>query len=245
MAREEKATPSSDQRPPEKADTDDKTTTVILSEEEQRRSLIIQSVGIAVPVLAGLGSVVYLLVFFSTQSWAILVAALLVVIGGALFLIGRNVARRGRLNLAAYIMIGTTLVLLPSFTVALAGMAVILGVGTAGFAIVQVRLMLPRKHVLWAGAISVFVGLGLAFGLDRIAPQILPWPRFDATELPLLQAFVSALIGGGALAVVWQVILAFRIGSIRTRLIIAFALLLVPMIAITPSIQCSKNITKI
>jgi len=194
---------------------------------EGGRSATIQRVTLFAAVLTGLMFIVYMLIFFQTRAWQALGPAAIVLISCWLCFLIRSWARRGDLDRAAYWMLGMAVLLLPANELFLDGVTWILALGALAFVILS-SLQLPRRQVIWAAAGGV-LGVGLTFAFH----QLVSWPRIDVSQLSVLQVIVPGVIGLAVFLTAWQAIRAFRIGTIRTRLIVAFgAMVLLPAVAI-------------
>jgi GAF domain-containing protein/HAMP domain-containing protein len=197
--------------------------------KKDRRLLTIQRTGLVLSVLTALTGVGYILIFFQTRAWQVLGPAGLLAVASGLFLVAHNLARKGHPDLAAYLMMGMML-MLPSFALFLTGATQVLAFGTLVLSIALASLVLMRRQMVWAVFASL-AGAGLAFLIDWRAP----WPRFDIAQLSLFMAFVFGTISVAVLAIVWQLVRAYRyIDTIRTRLSVAFVLVaLVPVVTIS------------
>jgi HAMP domain-containing protein len=227
---EEEQTTVSAQGPSQNTEQDSETTVSDKqsSADEQRRALAAERIGLAVAGLGTFASLAFLAVFFLLGVWQPLAGAITTLAGAALFFVGRNMVRRGQVDLGARVMIVTNAFLLPSFTFFWNDVGLSQGGATFVFTVVLASAMLPRKQARWWGLIVATFGAALALVIE----WLVPWPRFDMAEVPWLNALVPILIGSGVVVGLYQIIRAFRIGNIRTRLIIAFMALLLPVVGI-------------
>ena len=200
---------------------------------EYPRMLAIQRVGLAVSVIAGLAFIANLMIFFQTWTWHLLGITGLIALGGGIFFVARNVARKGRLNQASYLMIGALVVLLPSFAFFSTGLTSFLAVGTLVLAVTLAALVLPRHRLVWAVAAGL-VGAGLTMAIDQMAP----WPRFEMAQFALSRVATYGGVIIPILIILWQLVSAFRqTNTIRVRLLIAFVLVvLLPVAAISAGV---------
>jgi GAF domain-containing protein/HAMP domain-containing protein len=156
--------------------------------------------------------------FFQTQAWQMLGTSSLVALGGLTLFIAQRMARRLGPGRAAAAMIAAVVLLIPSFVFLWSGATLDLAAGTLALSITLAFMVVPRRHLAWAGVVSL-AGAALAFAIDYWAPL----PRFDVSDAVVLRFATLASISVVVLVILWQVASVYqRSGSIRTRLIIAF-----------------------
>lgn len=166
---------------------------------------------------AAIVAVANLAFFFQTGAWQLLVVAMSGVVGVAAMVPARRLIRRGELDAAGYwLLIGMTFIFATSELVQ-AGVTLYLAAGGVLMIFIVGSIVLPRKWGAWfliAAPFGVFVWL---------VNQFEPLPRYDITTSISLRTFVPGIVALLVLMALWRAARAFHIGTIRTRLIVAFA----------------------
>jgi len=197
----------------------------------RRRAENVQRVALFVAAIAGFAVVLYFVTFLRFRAWQALATAGLALVSVLLSLAARRLAYRRRVDQAAYLMLGLTVLVLPAVVVFTSGLAVPVALGALLFSILLGVLVLPRRRIVWA-AMAGIAGAGLAYAVDRAAT----WLRFDIARSGLLSVLAVGVIVVAVLIAVWQLVRAARVGTIRTRLLISFVLMvLLSAIAISGS----------
>ncbi len=197
--------------------------------DDQRRLLTLERIGVAVAGLGGFVGGVLVILSFLMNAWQPMAVGVMTLVGAGLFYLARNMARRGQLELGARVVILTGAVLLSAFTLFWDDFGVPQAGGTLAFVITMSIALLPREQIRRWGILVALVGAAMSLVFEWWEP----WPRFDVAQVPWLPALITTAIGTAVLVAIYQVFRAFRIGNIRTRLIIAFMALLLPVVGIS------------
>jgi len=153
------------------------------------------------------------LLYFQTGAWQILVSVTGLVLGVACLVPARRLVRRGKLDAAGYWTLLALMVVFGIGELIWADATLPQTVSVMLLIILVSSVLRPRRWTVWL----VTAGLYMIYVL--LVNQFEPLPRYPIlAEAPVTQ-FMPALL---ALAILWQIIRAFRIGTIRTRLLIAF-----------------------
>lgn len=163
--------------------------------------------------------VFYLLLYVQTGAWQLAAMAGTLLLSLACAAIAYVLSQQGHLDAAGYwIFIGLVIGYGASELV-FSGATAYIAVGGVLLILFAGSITLPHRWPVWlatAGAFGVYIWLVNLFE---------PLSRYDVTQSPLLHVIIPALTGLLALMLLWQIIRAFRIGNIRTRLLITFSLL--------------------
>ncbi len=173
-------------------------------------------------------SAVHLIVLSQFASWTAIAFTIAAGLGGgAVFLVARRVAVRGRLPLAGWLMVGVVCAFFPSFALVFSGTALAYGVGVLGLGIALAVLVVPKKSIQWA-----VVAVSLSAGIPFVLGQIVPWQRIDVTEHRLLLGANYGMIGVVVLVALWGLVRAYRnLQTIRLRLLLTTVLLVLAVAA--------------
>ncbi len=199
------------------------------STEQETRALLIQRVILSGIIISIAAILVYLFIYLQLGRWQILVDAGGLVIGILCLSLAQRSVQRGRLDTAGYWVVATLLVTFGTSELVWADETPYNIVGGVLLILLIGRLVLQRHWGAWLVAIAGF--LGIVWLINRYEPL----PRYSAiAESRTVYFFDLGLTAILTLVAIWLVIRAFRVGTIRTRLLIAFTLMtLLPVIAIT------------
>jgi cell division protein FtsL len=204
---------ASAQRPPREAEQSGQTV------DEQHRATLIGRVITIGLVVAAITVGRDVLLYSQTGAWQALAAGGGVLLAVACLLPALISLRRGRLTAAAsWILVGLAIsygsgeLVTEGLTgyIATGGILMILLVGI---------VLLPRKWGVWvsiAGLFGMYVWL-----VNRFEPL----PRYDISQTGMVRTYITGTMALLALAILWQIIRAIHIGTIRTRLLVAFVAL--------------------
>lgn len=176
----------------------------------------------AIGVLATVAIIVlYTLLYALMGVWQLLGVAGLAMLGLLCVVLAGGLTRRGRLDAAGYVLLftvglayggGEWLLIGGTFYLLVGGILLIFLVGS---------LVLPRHGLSWllaTGLFTIFIWAANVWG-----PRL--WPRYDVSQFWLFNLMTPGTTVVVALAMLWRLIRAFRIGTIRLRLLIAFVLM--------------------
>jgi GAF domain-containing protein/HAMP domain-containing protein len=164
---------------------------------------------------------------FQVGAWQLWMAAGLLFVGSGVSLAARRLAHRGGAGLAAALIFITLIALFPAAELLWSGLKLVHVAGALVLVPVVARLIMRERWLRWAAA-----NAGLGAGLTLLAGQLSLAPRLDATQLSLVMSFVPGILIGSVVFIGWQIVRAFRIGSLRTRtLIVMVAAAVIPVAA--------------
>ena len=196
--------------------------------DEERRAAFMERVALILIITAIVAILFYVLLYVQIGAWQVLSE------GGGLALtlvsliVAYGLVRRGKLDAAGYWILFALLVGYGAAELFLASATLYLTIGGILLIIIVGSIFLPRKWGAWLVTTGLFVTYAF------LVNQFEPLPRYDITQSPVLRIFIPGITASLALVILWQVARAFRIGTIRTRLLIAFVLMvLLPAVAIS------------
>ncbi len=183
---------------------------------ERRRATLLYQATLTLVIGAVVAASTYTLFYLLIGAWQILAEVGFVAVALVFAAIAYVLIRRGRFDAASYCLFCGVLV-------AYGGGELLLGNATLYFTgggilllIVVGSLILPRKWGVWLLLVGLF---GVYAGLIN---WFRPLPRYDITQSALLHTVTLGVTFLVVLAILWQVVRAFRIGTIRTRLLLSF-----------------------
>jgi GAF domain-containing protein/HAMP domain-containing protein len=175
-------------------------------------------------ILGTLSASLYSLLYYQTREWQLLASAMLVVLAALFLFVARQLAPRRSLEFAGYWFLLAIFLAFGASSLIMSGMAWYNAISGALLIVVIATTISPKRPRVWLASAIVLVACVLL--VDRFAPL----DRYDTAESAILR--LHALLATGALVILaaWQVMRLFRLGTIRTRLLIAFlAMALVPI----------------
>jgi GAF domain-containing protein/HAMP domain-containing protein len=189
------------------------------------RGTLIERITLIGSLLGVLSIGLYIYLYFQTDAWQILAGAGFVALAIVCLVPARRLARREKYEPAGYWMLlavvlafgGGTLVWAGAIPFnALGGLLLIFLVGTT---------IRPRRWSLWLLVAVLFVAFLVLVELFQ------PLPRYDIAESAILRIHVPLVTAALVLLTLWQFVRAFRVGNLRTRMLIAFvAMVLLPLV---------------
>jgi GAF domain-containing protein/HAMP domain-containing protein len=198
---------------------------------KERRAVAIERMILIAAVLAIVFIGFYVLLYFQTGVWQILVNVAGLGLGIACLVPAHWLARREKLDPAGYwILLALVIVYGPGELV----WADATLPATVSFILLFVlvgSVLRPRRWRIWLGTLVLYVIYIFVIN------QFEPLPRYPFLTLTPVTQFINIPF---ALAVLWQVVRAFRDGTIRIRLLIAFmAVVLLPalIISVTTAVE--------
>ncbi|RLD11343.1 MAG: hypothetical protein DRI56_01235 [Chloroflexota bacterium] len=216
------------QHPPQKTELNYKATAKVTM--EQYRLNYTHLMWVLVPG-AFIFAVAYLVIYIQTRAWQLLGQTGLLIVAVTCAAIGYyNLIRREKFDTAGYWPLIGLVIGYGGAEIFFSGMTVYHAIGGILLILLLSSLLLQKKWKSWLIAIASF---GAYIWLVNLFE---PLPRYNATQIPLLNFVIPGLTGVLVLLSLWQVISLLRFGTIRTRLLIAFAtvtLLITASISIT------------
>jgi len=193
--------------------------------DEERRAALIRRVILVGTILSAIVIGLYVPLYLQTGTWQILADAAGLVIGLACLGLASWSVRRGKLDAAGYWLLSTLVITYGSSELVWAGETPYNAIGGTILILLVGSLVLRRKWRAWLIAAGLYLILVLSIN------QFRPLPRYSAVaESPAVYYFDMGLTILLILAAFWMIGRAFRIGTIRTRLLIAFVVItLVPL----------------
>ncbi len=190
---------------------------VTVPTEEQRRSRLtgrLARIGIGV-ALVTIGS--YIPLYLQLRAWQFLGAIGIITLAIFCLIPVPRLGRRGKFEVAGYWMLLATFVGHGCGELLWAGATLYIALGGILLFFLIGIFIRPRRWGLWVAAGAAY----LAFVL--LVNRFQPLPRYDIAQSPALNSFLPFITALLVLLTLWQVARAFQIGTIRTRLLIAFS----------------------
>jgi GAF domain-containing protein/HAMP domain-containing protein len=180
----------------------------------------------AIAALVTIG--LHTMLFSQTGAWQVLLAASGAALGLVFLIVAYVLVRRRKPDAAGFLVFLALLVAYGCAELFLAGATWYLAIGGILLIILAGTIALPRRWSVWLVA-------AILYGLYVFLVNLLePFPRYDHTQSAVLRLYVPTITILLALGFVWLVIRAFRTGTIRTRLLIAFVtVVLLPAVIIS------------
>ncbi len=206
-------------------------------EEQQRSRLAMRLITVGTPMgLAILA--LYLVVYLAAGVWQVGANAVALAVTVACMAPAWLLARRQKLEWSAVVVFVAVMIAF--------GVGDLTWKGSTVYALISVTLLIllvgtafiPRRWGLWLAAAVVYWAWTLFVALVE------PISRYDVNQSPVLRIAVPAASAAMVLVTGAQVVRAFRIGTIRTRLLIAFgaiALLVAAAISVTSAVVTLQN----
>jgi GAF domain-containing protein/HAMP domain-containing protein len=194
--------------------------------DEERRAALIRRVILIGTILSVIAIGLYVPLYLQTGTWQILADAAGLVIGLACLGLASRSVRRSKLDAAGYWLLSTLVITYGSSELVWAGETPYNAIGGTILILLVGSMVLRRRWRAW------LIAAGLYLILVLLINQFRPLPRYSAVaESPAVYYFDMGLTILLILAAFWMIGRAFRIGTIRTRLLIAFVVItLVPLI---------------
>jgi len=195
-------------------------------DKERRAVLIKRAILLGIAVIISL--IVLYIPYFQRRMWQIQVDIGGLVLGLVCLALARWSVHRGKLDAAGYWMLLTVVIPFSSGELVWANETLYNTIGGVLLIFLVGGIVLPRKWGAW------LVTAGLYATYVFLVNQFEPLPRYniiaETGELFFFDVGLTVLL---ALAALWQIVRAFRIGTIRARLLVAFVMMaLLPSVAI-------------
>ncbi|HTP10230.1 MAG TPA: hypothetical protein VMP08_18380, partial [Anaerolineae bacterium] len=176
-------------------------------------------------IAGSLTTVVYIFLYFQTQAWQILVAALGVAAGTACLFPAWHQLRRHEIERTGYWILAAI--------VLACGVAEAVWVNNTLFALAGGLLLIilvgnlirPQRWIIWIGIAIGYIAYIILVNYNQ------PLPRYDIAQVPLLNVFVPIALGLLLVLVIWQTVQGyFTTYTLRTKLMVSFlAVALIPL----------------
>jgi HAMP domain-containing protein len=189
---------------------------VIIQTGVQDRRRLIERLALLGTILGLLSVGLYVVLYLQTGVWQILADAGLVALAILCMLPARWRARQGRFEAAGLWLLLAVYFAYGGGTVVWSGTAFYNALGGILLILLVASVIRPRRWGIWLGIGIIYVAI------VALAEWLEPLPRYDIAESSVLRVHVPAVTGALVLLVLWQVARAFRVGNIRTRLLISF-----------------------
>jgi len=224
-------------RPPREAERSGKTGTKISDVQRRTTRLNQTTLLLATGAIVALG--VYLLVYvLQARAWQLLVESGIVVVALASAAVAYGLARQGKLDAAGFWALFGIVIAYGGGELLLANATLYFAVGGVLLIILVGNMVLPRIRIVWLTTAGLFGAY--AWLVNRFEPL----PRYDIRQSSLLNLVTASVTLLIVLVILWQIVRAFRIGTIRTRLLISFvaiALLLPGVLAVGGIMMSSQS----
>ncbi len=173
--------------------------------------------------------------YLSTESWQFLTMAASLGLVIICLMVARWALRRGRLQTALYWMLFSTALAYGSSVVFAKGLSILMAAG-GGLLIVFLGLVfLPHRWRMWLAFSLSFVGA--VWLVNRIEPL----PRYDVGSFGMIHVLILGSLLVLGVAIWWNFGRQLRLGTIRNRLLVSFALLVILPVALTSVISAQLS----
>jgi GAF domain-containing protein/HAMP domain-containing protein len=184
--------------------------------DEERYAAFMKRVVLILVITAIVAILSYVLLYLQIGAWQVLSEGGGLTLTLVCLIVAYGLVRRGKLDAAGYWILLAMLVGYGAAELFLASATLYLTVGGILLIIIVGSIVLPRKWGAWLVAAGLFVVWVF------LVNQFEPLPRYDITQSPVLRIFIPGITVLLALVILWQIARALRVGTLRTRLIIAF-----------------------
>jgi GAF domain-containing protein/HAMP domain-containing protein len=165
--------------------------------------------------------------FIRENTWQMLVVAGGIIMAWGLLILAYRQARKERLDLAGYLTLAGVMLGLGIGELVHGGLTPFLGIGGGVAILLAGAMTLPNRWLAWGvcgGVYAVFFWLVNVFE---------PLPRLDITNIAPFQGVIIAVVVSLVGLIIWQFFRILRFGTIRTRLLVTFIILvLLPALAV-------------
>jgi GAF domain-containing protein/HAMP domain-containing protein len=196
---------------------------------QRRRELYRRLVPLLVAAAAAT-IVFYGWLYWRTQIWQLWIEvgalglAIVIALTSSIFI------RRDKTDLAGYLIVFGVFIAFLANEAAFENATLYITVGGALVILLSGNLLLPSRWRSWTAFLVAYFGLVVFL---NYAP---PFPRYDITQSRLLALFIPGLTFALVLVSAYQAMRAYRIGSIRNRLLIGFVATAVIPVLITGAV---------
>jgi len=189
--------------------------------DKERRATFMERVVLILLAVAIVAIIFYVLLYVQVGAWQALSGAGGLALTFVSLIMAYGLVRRGKLDAAGYWILFALLVGYAAAELFLAGATLYLTAGGILLIIIAGSVVLPRKWGAWLVTTGLFVTY--TFLVNRFEPL----PRYDVGQSMVLRIFIPGIAASLALAILWQIVRAFRVGTIRARLLVAFVTLVI------------------
>ncbi|MEK7809488.1 MAG: GAF domain-containing protein [Chloroflexota bacterium] len=191
-------------------------TTPLADQQAKQRQTSTERMIIFSAVLVVAIVVAYFIAYMQIGAWQILAVMLTFLAAGLTLPFAYSFVRGGNTGLAGSIMIGAVIFSYTATQVFLSNATLYLIIGGILLIVFLGSLTLPNRWVVW-------LPLAILFAAIRFIDDVALLPRYDITQSVFLSILAPASAFAGGLGNFVLLIRVLRIGSIRTRLLAAFA----------------------
>ena len=156
----------------------------------------------------------YLWLNIQTGAWQMLVAAGAVGLELVLLGVAYGLARREKRTAAGYVILSALAIICAVSELSWSGATVYIAAGGVLLILFAGSIVLPHK---WQGWIVIAILYGIWILLVN---QFEPIPRFDVEQSVWLNRYILGVNTALTIAMLWQIVRAFSVGTIRARLLI-------------------------
>jgi GAF domain-containing protein/HAMP domain-containing protein len=198
-----------------------------ISDKQRRMTNLKRLINIlAIAAVAATGF--YAVLYLQIGAWQLLAYSGTIALLAFVFLpLAGWLARRERFTAAGYCIVLGLMFAYTGGESLFAGSTLYLALGGILLVFLAGSITLPGK---WGGWFTI---AGLCAAYVWVINRFEPWPRYDTANSLALRSFIAGITVALVLAMLWQIIRAFRIGTIRTRLLIAFVMMVILTASIT------------
>lgn len=187
---------------------------------------------IVIVMLLGIGGgsialVANIWLYVRDHDWQMLVVAGGILAAWGSLLLSYRQAKAGHLNRAGYFSLAGVMIGLGIGELVHQGLTLYLGIGGAIGILLAGVMTIPRQWWVWLLCESLYAAY------FWVANVIEPFPRYDVAQRGPFQLAILVAIGAMVGLIIWQFFRVLRFGTIRTRLMVTFVILvLLPGVAV-------------
>jgi len=200
---------------------------VLETRRQLRRVILVRWIAVIGAIFASISIGFYAITCVETRAWPLLIPAVGVVVALLCLLQARRLVPRAPFDAAGYWMLAALVVAYGSGELVWTGLSPWHAVGAILLTVLVGNLILRRKWGAWLLAAGTY-------GLFALPVNTFDsFPRFDVTQSPELAISILGVTTSVALVLLLQLVLDFRPITIRSRLFVAFVLMvLLPAIGV-------------
>jgi len=200
---------------------------VLETRRQLRRVILVRWIAVIGAIFASISIGFYAITYVETRAWPLLIPAVGVVVALLCLLQARRLVPRAPFDAAGYWMLAALVVAYGSGELVWTGLSPWHAVGAILLTVLVGNLILRRKWGAWLLAAGTY-------GLFALPVNTFDsFPRFDVTQSPELAISILGVTTSVALVLLLQLVLDFRPITIRSRLFVAFVLMvLLPAIGV-------------
>lgn len=191
-------------------------TTPLADQQAKQRQISTERMIIFSALLVVAVVIAYFIAYMQIGAWQILAVMLTFLAAGLTLPFAYSFARGGNTGVAGSIMIGAVIVSYTATQMFLSNATLYLIIGGILLILFLGSLTLPNRWIVWLPLAILFAGI-------RFIDDVTLLPRYDITQSVFLSILAPTSAFAGSLGSFVLLIRVLRIGSIRTRLLAAFA----------------------